>query len=286
MPGILYSRLRRVPVALNVDDLAIEDTYDLKLVREGSVISRIAELIYKVFYLQGDAITPVSSGYVETISQKYGVARDKIYVVRGGVDLQVFKPTASIKKNENRFVVIYSGAFSVAYNFRQILEAAKILESHNYGAEFIIQGKGELAGDIKSEISRLKLKNVKLVDKLFRREDVAEFLSQADALILPLADFGRPYVGMSSKLYEYQAVGKPIICCGEGQPVEYLKETKSGISMQSGDYKALAQAVVSLIENPDCARIMGENGRRYVEKMLSIESIGKQILEILKTSIK
>jgi len=61
------------------------------------------------------------------------------------------------------------------------------------------------------------------------RDEVAELLTQADVLLLPLRDFGRPYLGISSKLYEYQAVGKPIICCAEGEPTRYVKEIISGI---------------------------------------------------------
>jgi len=46
------------------------------------------------------------------------------------------------------------------------------------------------------------------MDRILSRDEVAKLLSEADALILPLRDFGRPYLGISSKLYEYQAIGK------------------------------------------------------------------------------
>jgi len=89
----------------------------------------------------------------------------------------------------------------------------------------------------------------------------------------------------ASKLYEYQAVGKPIICCADGQPAEYVKETGSGVVVKPRDYEALAKAVIWLKENPKLALEMGENGRRYVEKEASIEAIGSKMKQTLQTLI-
>jgi glycosyltransferase involved in cell wall biosynthesis len=283
VPGLVYGRVKRVPVALNEDDLTLEDLVDLKLIDEGSLVLRIAEWVYRLFLVKGDVVTPISPGYVETLAKKYWVDRSRIHVVRGGVDLSVFKPCVS-KKLGKKFVVLYSGAFSVAYDFEQVFKAAKVVEELDGDVEFVVQGKGELLGSMLSKIDELNVKSVKIVDRLLSREDVAELLCQADVLILPIVEYKKPYRGMSSKLYEYQAVGKPIICCSRGLPSVYVKETNSGLAVYPGDYEALAKAVIELKENPKLARMMGENGRKYVENEASIEVIGfkmKKILEAL-----
>jgi glycosyltransferase involved in cell wall biosynthesis len=281
VPGTVYGRVKRRPVALNEDDLTLEGLVDLGLISEDSLVLRIAEWVYRVFLVKADAVTPISPAYVETLSKKYCVKESRIHVVRGGVDLSVFKPNPH-EQNSGKFVVLYSGVFSVAYDFEQILKAAKIVEEKQADVEFVLQGKGELVGSIRSKINGLNLKSVKIVDKLLSRMDVAELLNQADALILPLVEFKTPYRGMSSKLYEYQAVGKPIICCGNGVPKDYVEETNSGLAVRSGDYEALAEAVMRLKENPNLARSMGENGRKYVESEASIEAVGLKMKEILE----
>jgi glycosyltransferase involved in cell wall biosynthesis len=121
---------------------------------------------------------------------------------------------------------------------------------------------------------------------LLSREEVGEFLSEADVLIQPLGDYGKPHMGVSTKLYEYQAVGKPIICCSAGTPGKYVSETKSGIVVKPGDYEALAKAVIQLKENPKLAWEMGENGRKYVEKEASIEAIGLKMRKLLESVIE
>ena len=113
-------------------------------------------------------------------------------------------------------------------------------------------------------------------------------LGEADVLILPLAPFyksGKPYRGMSSKLYEYQAVGKPIISCSLGLPSDYIEETNSGLVVNPGDFQALAKTILELKRNPALAKTMGENGRRYVESHASIEAVGLEMEEIFEEAL-
>jgi len=283
IPGLVYGRLKRVPVALNEDDLTLEDLVDLKLIDEDSLVLRVAEWVYRFFLVKADVVTPISPGYVETLAKKYCVEKNRIHVVRGGVDLAVFKPNVSKRRSGEKFVVLYSGAFSVAYDFEQIFKAAKIVEELDGDVEFVVQGKGEFLCSMLSKVNELNVKNVKIVDRLLSRAEVAELLNEAGILVLPLAAYKKPYRGMSSKLYEYQAVGKPIICCSRGLPAVYVKETNSGLAVYPGDYEALAKAVIELKENPRLAQLMGENGRKYVETEASIEAVGLKMKEIFET---
>jgi len=280
MPALVYGFVKRCPVVLNVDDLWPEDLYSFGMLKEGSLFSRIAEFLARFAYRRAWAITPISPGYVGVISGKYRVDASKICVVRAGVDVDRFRLNSG-GRNGGKFRVLYSGAFSVAYDFDQVLLAAKNLEESEE-IEFILQGGGELADYLKAKVEELRLKNVKVINRIVSRDEVAKLLSGTDALILPLRDFGTPYLGISSKLYEYQAAGKPIICCAEGESARYVEETKSGIVVKPGDHEALAKAVLYLRENRELAEELGRNGRRYVEDKLSIEKIGLQMMEIFR----
>ena len=285
VPAIAYGTIKNTPIVSNVDDLIIEDLYDLDLVKRGSAISKLAEFSARVLFAKVKAATPLSPGYIATIA-RYGVDKRLIQVVRSGVDLEVFKPQPRLKIGD-KFVILYSGGFSIAYDFEQIFNAAKIIEELDSDIEFVIQGKGELLNSMRLKVDKLRLKNVLIIDNVLSRAAVAEFLSQADVLILPLADFKTPYRGLSSKLYEYQAVGKPIICCCNGIPGTYVKETKSGLVVSPGDYEALTQAILSLKANPNLAEGMGYNGLQFVKKEISILSIGlilKRVFEKVKHS--
>jgi glycosyltransferase involved in cell wall biosynthesis len=282
-PALIYKICYRCPIVLNVDDLWPEDPVDVGAIRSRSM-KRLAEILAKMAYKMADMITPISPGYTEVIEGKYCVPKSKVHVIRGGVDVNKFKPTSN--RDNEKFTVLYSGAFSVAYDFNQVLKAAKILEKHG-DVEIVLQGGGELLNYIKQRVAEMKLKNVRIIDRILSRGEVAKLIGEADALLLPLKDFGRRYLGISSKLYEYQAVGKPIICCAEGQPAEYVERTKSGVTVKPGDYQALAKAMLYLKNNLDIAKKFGHFGRQYVEDNISIERISKEMMVVfLLVSLK
>jgi colanic acid biosynthesis glycosyl transferase WcaI len=285
VPGLIYGKLKSVPVALNVDDLTIEDILRLKLIKENSIFYKTAFAIYRLFYVKGDAITAISAGYVETIEKRYCVERSKIHVIDIGVDLTVFKTNAvvAVDNKDKPFKVIYAGVLGIGYDFDQVFQAAKILEGKNIDVKFVLHGAGECLELIRHRIKELNLTNIKLSDKLFAsREAVASLLNEADALILPLKDYGYPYLGIPSKLYEYQAVGKPIICCAAGQPKWFILNTNSGIVVRPGDNEGLAKAIVKLKENPTLAQTLGKNGRKYVESEASIQIIGLKMKSVFE----
>jgi glycosyltransferase involved in cell wall biosynthesis len=240
----------------------------------GSFLAKLGEFLARFVYRSASAITPISPAYVGTITNKYEVDPRKVHVVPAGVDLNIFRYRKKLAKNsEGKFTVLYIGAFSPAYDFNQIFRAAKLL-TYSPSVEFIIQGGGELSNILKQTVKKMGLRNVKVFDKIVSRNEVARIIGEADALLLPLSGMGSIEMGLPSKLYEYQAAGKPIICCSSGQPRRYVLETESGISVKPGDYQALAEAILYLREKADVARKLGASGRQHVEQNLSIENIG------------
>ncbi len=282
-PSMLYGIIKRCPVIQNVDDLWPESLYDLGMAKS-PVLSKLAEFMARVAYKVVRAITPISPGYVGVIVHKYGIDPRKICVIPAGVDLKRFsflKEKGSVKKQRDRFIVLYIGAFSPAYDFDQVFKAAKLLEPYS-DIHIVIQGGGELAPTLKSRVREMGLKNVSVIEKIVSREEVAKILNDVDVLLLPLSGLGSIEMGISSKLYEYQAAGKPIICCSSGQPGRYVAETGSGIVVDPGDYEALAKAILYLRNNPDVVEEMGKSGRQYVENNLSIEKIGLKMKKLFK----
>jgi glycosyltransferase involved in cell wall biosynthesis len=171
----------------------------------------------------------------------------------------------------------------MAYDFMQVVKAAELLSGCDI--EFILQGKGETAESVKQLIRERCLSNVIVRDCILSREEVADFLGAADVLLLPLRDFGAPYLGISSKLYEYQALGKPIICCSHGCSADYVRDTGSGLIVAPGDHEGLAEAVRFLHDNPLEAETMGRAGREYVERHAGLEQIGVEMKQVLDNVI-
>jgi glycosyltransferase involved in cell wall biosynthesis len=280
-PSLVYGMVKRCPLVINVDDLWPEVLYDLGVSRR-AFLARIGEFMARIAYRLASAITPISPGYVSVIMNKYEVDAGKIHVVPAGVDLDRFSyEEKNVEEGEGKFRVLYIGAFSPAYDFDQVFKAAGLLTAFS-DVEFVIQGGGELAAVLQARVKEIGLENVKVVDRIVSRREVARILGRADALLLPLSGVGSIEMGISSKLYEYQAAGKPIICCSDGQPARYVSETSSGIVIKPGHYESLGKAIRYLrSDQVVCARL-GEAGRRYVEENVSIEKTGMEMRTIFE----
>lgn len=278
-PAMVYSLLRRCPVVLNVDDLWPEAPFQLGIMRS-DLIFKVTKFLASFAYRRADAITPISPGYVDVITHKYHVNSEKVHVVLGGVDLDTFKAVKREKK-ASFFKVLYIGSFSPAYDFDFVLKAAKGLQGHG-DIMFVLQGAGEMSDILQSQVRAMGLKNVEVIVKTVSRVEVATLLQEADVLLLPLGDSPSVQMGISSKLYEYQASGKPIICCSIGEHARYVQETKSGVVVTPGNYQSLADAILNMYQDEDKRRKLGSSGLRYVSTHVSCEAVGEKMRKVFK----
>jgi colanic acid biosynthesis glycosyl transferase WcaI len=277
--ALIYSLFTRCPIVQNVDDLWPEELYNLKLLKS-QVFKRIAETVSRLAYASSKAITPISPGYVDMIVNKYHADQRNVYVIPVGVDLETFTIRHSeCMKKENHFRVLYIGALSLAYDFDYVLQAAKLLISEPR-IRFVIQGIGDVGGSLQMKVKEMGLQNVVVKLKVVSRSTVAQIMHSADVLLLPLRNY--EYTGISSKLYEYQSAGKPIICCSLGEPGRYISETKSGIVVKPGDYETLAKTILYLEKNRTIAKKLGKSGRNYVSTHLSIGWIGSSLMAVFE----
>ncbi|MHA1409204.1 MAG: glycosyltransferase family 4 protein [Candidatus Odinarchaeia archaeon] len=277
-PAMVYGFLRSCPVVQNVDDLWPEVPVQLGMMSSPLVVS-VARCVAGYVYRRADALTPISSAYVDVITREYAVPPDRVHVVPGGVDTDVFKP-GDLETN-GFFTILYIGSFSPTYDFECVLKAADLLQKQD-DIKFVLQGAGETLDNVCSSVAEMRLSNVEVINKIVSRKEVAETLRSADVLLLPLGGSPSVQQGISSKLYEYQAVGKPIICCSNGMPGKFVSETGSGLVVRPGDFEDMVNAVLFLNNNMDVAKKLGDAGRGYVEINLSVCMVGVKMRGIFR----
>ena len=61
---------------------------------------------------------------------------------------------------------------------------------------------------------------------------------------------------------------------------EILEENDAGLLINPEDAQEFANAIIRLLEAPDLRKKMGENGRRYVVKERSWESVARRVAEV------
>ena len=114
-------------------------------------------------------------------------------------------------------------------------------------------------------------------------EDFPKFLKACDVFILPsIVDSKGDTEGSATILLEAMACETPVVGTNVGGIPYAIKDGVGGFLVPQKNPKAIADAVLKLIENPQLMRKLGKEGRRYVEKKFSINKIARIYKEIFK----
>lgn len=201
---------------------------------------------------------------------KFGIRRDKIFVVPNGVDTSVFKPALNrddIKNSYNLkdfFTVIFVGNMEYhpnqeAVNLIATKIAPKIL-SEIQNVRFLIVGRKPPKIPITPSLTFAGV-----VD------NIAKVLAASDVAIAPLLHGS----GTRLKILEYLSCGLPIVSTSIG--IEGLK-VKDGVNvLVEDDMDMFPIRVIELLQDEELRASIGDSGRDLVIREYDWRKIGKEL---------
>lgn len=163
-----------------------------------------------------------------------------IHIARNGIDQSSFDKLCSIlPKKDIPFTVTYVGNIGLAQDIKTLVDAAQILPDVN----FIIIGNGIELPSLKKYAESLKLQNVSFTGKL--PWDELKYHYENSSVLY--AHLDQKFISaMPSKLYEYAAVGLPIIYGGVGQAVLFIEQLENTIAIAPNNVQKLVDAIVTM----------------------------------------
>ena len=145
---------------------------------------------------------------------------------------------------------------------------------------FYWAGDGPYREKILSELE--KYDNFKWLGNLEYPDKVREFLTEIDVYALVSGIDMSPLT-----LQEAQLMKKPVVATNVGGIPEIMKENETGFLVEKGNSKEWIEKLSLLISDEQKRKIMGENGRKFIEENFSWNTIAKEFLKILeKNGIK
>jgi glycosyltransferase involved in cell wall biosynthesis len=114
------------------------------------------------------------------------------------------------------------------------------------------------------------------------RERVNGVLLACDALLLILRNDPLFEITIPSKLYEYMAAGKPLLCSVAGEAAALVSATGCGLAVAPSNGAGLAQGVRTLLRNHQAARAMGEAGAQAARELFSRDTLMAGYAELLR----
>ena len=231
-------------------------------------------------------ISEILKGYL----MRYGVPAVKLHVVPNGVDHLAFTPRPPDPQIQERFglkdrlVIGYIGSFEFFGDIPRFLDLARSVGAAHPQAVFFLVGEGALGNELRRQAKAGGLAERFIFPGRVPHDRVPDFLSVMDLVISPYKD-DYLFYGSSMKLLEYMAAGKAVLFPALGQIKELVADGYNGRLHEPGDYPAMTEKLLDLIENDQSRQQLGANARRTIERGWTWDHQAARIARVLELAV-
>jgi glycosyltransferase involved in cell wall biosynthesis len=260
----LAPKLRRARVILDIHDLSS----DIFAMRFGSrLAARLAERILLAIERAAaglsDSVLTVHEAYRRELIA-HGIPAEKVSVVMNTLDerlLPVTRPEAA----GDEFRVVYHGTVTPPYGVEVLVEAAALLVRELPKIRVAIYGEGDSVHALRERIAELQLGGeVWISGRYLPQREVLEAVATASVGVIPNLATALNRFALSSKLFEYVALGIPVICSDLPTIREHFSDREL-LFFPSGDAARLADCLRSVARDPSAAQARREAATRRYE---------------------
>jgi colanic acid biosynthesis glycosyl transferase WcaI len=270
VPAWLIARLRRAVLIMNVSDLWPDSVTSLGHMSAGPMLAAATQLEGWA-YAKADFVTAVTDGIRATLTDRKGVAPERILFLPNGVDTDLFSPQPYDQELAARYgvsnckVIMLAGSLGYGVGLDVILDAAELMRGEQ--VTFLIVGGGSEYDRLLRAVQERGLPNVRLTGPK-SLEEVAHLYSVTDIGLMTLRDSPLFEGTRPARVYPAMAAGKPVVYSGSGEGARIIASAEAGVVVPPEDPAALARAIRQLLADEGEAHHMGERGREYVEREL------------------
>ncbi|MEZ9713361.1 glycosyltransferase family 4 protein [Vibrio cyclitrophicus] len=253
--GWALSAIRRKPFVFELRDIWPASITAVGAMKDSKAI-RLLEKIEMFLYRRADSIVSVTHAFKKELIER-GVDGKKIEVVLNGVDLTKYEPSLSkdtylAKKYglEGKFVAGYIGTHGMAHGLEHIVDVAERLQS-NDDIRIVFAGGGAARQKVVDLVEKKQLKNVVLIDRQ-PKEVMPKLWSLCDVSLVPLVNSDLFKTVIPSKIFECMGMGIPtIMSVPEGEATAIIRETNSGLIVESESVDQITAAILKLHEDKE-----------------------------------
>ena len=235
-----------------------------------------------------DCIISNSEAAKDVLSCRDKVNEKKINVIYNGVNINDFNP--KLKSNFSKkewgleqqdFVV---GSVLRLHREKGVDYIPKIVmrvKEKIPGIKFLVVGDGPLKEKIEEEIKKLSLNKNIIMAGWISPENIPSVLSFFDLFFLPSQEESFPQA-----VLEAMAMGKPVVATKVGGVSEAVLDGITGKLVSPDDPSALAECIVWMFNHREERIKMGEEGRKRVVNLFSMDKMISRTQKIYNDLIK
>jgi glycosyltransferase involved in cell wall biosynthesis len=267
--GVAVSRLLGVPLALefNGSEVWVSDHWGRPLKHRD-----LALRIERLNLAAADLIVVVSDPIADQLASA-GIDRNRVLVNPNGVDVSRYHPDVdgtAIRRSldlDRTCVVGFIGTFGAWHGAEVLARAFVALLRRNPGLRqsmrLLMIGDGARMAAVKRILAEGGVMDLARLPGLVTQEDGPAYMAACDMLISPHVPNpdGSPFFGSPTKLFEYMAMGRPIIASHLDQIGEVLEHDRTAWMVPPGDVAALAASIERLAADEPARGRLGAAAR-------------------------
>jgi glycosyltransferase involved in cell wall biosynthesis len=233
---------------------------------------------------RADAVIAVSETTKRIMTDVEGVPARRVTVVHNGMRPLQEGSRESIER-VSRELGVSRGAVCLVLarlheekGHRVLFDAVPRIVARVGPLTVLLAGDGPHRAKLEADAQRRGLQRI--VRFVGRRNDVAELIGLSSVIVLPSLAESFGFAAL-----EAMSLGKPVVASSLGGLAEVVGD--SGVLAPPGNAEALADAVCQVLEDPERARALGENGRRRAalfsadRMMRGYEAVYRRVLPAL-----
>jgi len=235
--SVLVLSLMRKKIILNVSDLWPLAAIELKALEPDSFSHKVSLFFERFIYSKATLIFGQSNEIITHIHSIF--PKKKCHLYRNFPDHQTEEMLFEANVNEP-VQLFYAGLLGIAQG---VFELCQKIELQDLNIELHIFGDGAEKAQIEDLIQQNPHKKI-FFHGMLERNVLHEKLQTFDIAIVPLKT--RIFGSVPSKIFEYGALGFPVLYFGGGEGETIVKENNLGWIAEVGNFESLNTALVQI----------------------------------------
>jgi glycosyltransferase involved in cell wall biosynthesis len=222
--------------------------------------SSAQQRLQRLAYLFAHRVIANSGAAAERLIEE-GIADWRVVRIANGIDIARFETPAPTNR---RRVITMVANLRPGKGHEVLLRAAARMLRRIPDLRFQIVGDGPRRAELEREAAALRVSAQ--VEFLGHRADVPQILRDSDVFAFPSFMEASP-----NAVLEAMAAGLPIVATRVGGIPEVIEHERNGLLVPPRDERALAAALLRVIERPALATQIGDAARRDIESRFSFD---------------
>ncbi len=240
---------------------------------------KIKGVLLRWVYQKADCVLSISSFIQREVLKR--VKLKKAQVINLGIDCDKFQGYgSSVKKDIREKIILSVGEFKKRKGYHISIPAiARVKKKYPNLKYYIIghQDNQPFLSVLNQLIKKHQLEdNIVLLEKVSDRE-LIKLYHQSDLFLLTSVNIGLHCEGFGLVFLEANACGKPVIGTYNCGAEDIIKDGFNGFLVPQNNIKRTSRAILKILDNPQLAGQMGENGKKRAKEMSWQSTVEKYI---------